>query len=151
MLSSKILPVFAVFSLAAAPDLYAAHCSNASLNGTYAYSAQGFGEVTADISSAGFVPFAQTGLAVYDGKGHITSATFTYSTTTANGGSFRGTFTGTYTVNDDCTGTATANLGDGNVFHFDLVVQSPSTYTLINTDPGALITVYSAHRIGGEN
>ncbi len=153
MLSSKpkLFAVFAVFSLGAAPDLYAAHCSNASLNGTYAYSGQGFGEVTPDISSAGFAPFAQTGLAVSDGRGHTTSGTFTYSTTTANGGSFRGTFTGTYTVNDDCTGTVTTDLGDGTLFHFDLVVQSPSTYILINTDPGALIAVYVARRIGGEN
>jgi hypothetical protein len=151
MLTRKSLVVFAVFFLAAAPDLYAAHCSNASLSGAYAYSGQGFGEVTPDISSAGFVPFAQTGLTVYDGKGHITSGTFTYSTTTANGGSFRGTFTGTYTVNDDCSGTATADLGDGTIFHFDLVVQSPSTYTLINTDPAPLISVYVAHKLSGEN
>jgi len=151
MLTTRILPVFAVLSLAVAPDLYAAHCSNASLNGAYAYSAQGFGEVTPDISSAGFAPFAQTGLAVYDGKGHITSGTFTYSTTTANGGSFRGTFTGTYALNDDCSGTATADLGDGTLFHFDLVVQSPSTYTLINTDPGAFLSVYLGRRISGEN
>jgi hypothetical protein len=151
MPTRKSLVVFAVLFLAAAPDLYAAHCSNASLNGTYAYSGQGFGEVTADISSAGFAPFAQTGLAVLDGKGHITSGTLTYSTTTANGGNFRGTFTGTYTVNDDCSGTATTDLGDGTLFHFDLVVQSPSTYTLINTDPAPLISVYLAQRIGGEN
>jgi len=151
MLSTKILPLFAVFSLAAAPDLYAAHCSNASLNGTYAYSGQGFGEVTPDISSAGFAPFVQTGLVVYDGNGHITSGTFTYSTTTANGGSVRGTFTGSYVVNADCSGTATTDLGDGTLFHFDVIVQTPSTYTLINTDPGALISVYVARRIGGEN
>jgi hypothetical protein len=147
----RILPVFVVFSLAAGPDLYAAHCSNASLNGTYAYSAHGFGEVTADISPAGFAPFAQTGLAVLDGKGHVISGTLTYSTTTANGGSFHGTFTGTYTVNEDCSGTAIANLGDGTLLHFDLVVQSPSAYTLINTDPAPLISVYVAHRIDGEN
>ena len=151
MFSPKLVGVVAVFSLTVTSNLCAAHCSNASLNGTYAYSGQGFGEVTPDISSAGFAPFAQTGLAVLDGKGHITAATLTYSTTTANGGSFRATFTGTYTVNDDCTGTATTDLGDGSLFHFDLVVQSPSTYTLINTDPGALISVYVARRIGGEN
>jgi len=151
MLRTKILPVFAVFSLAVAPDLYAAHCSNASLSGTYAYSGQGFGEVTPEISSAGFAPFAQTGLAVYDGNGHITSGTFTYSTTTTNGGSVRGTFTGTYAINADCSGTVTTDLGDGTLFHFDLIVQTPSTYTLINTDPGAFISVYSAHRLSGEN
>ena len=151
MFSPKLVGVVAVFSLTVTSNLCAAHCSNASLNGAYAYSAQGFGEVTPDISSTGFVPFAQTGLAVYDGNGHITSGTFTYSTTTANGGSLRGKFTGTYTVNDDCSGTATADLGDGTLFHFDLVVQSPSTYTLINTDPGAFVSVYLGRRISGED
>jgi hypothetical protein len=151
MLNQRIPALFAVLSLATAPELYAAHCSNATLNGTYAFSGQGFGEVTPDISSAGFAPFAQTGLIVYDGKGHITSGTFTYSTTTANGGSLRGTFTGTYAVNADCSGTATLDLGNGTLFQFDVVVQSPSTYTTINTDPGALISVYSAHRLSGEN
>src|SRR5207244_2058671 len=103
------------------------------------------------ISSAGFAPFAQTGLAVFDGKGHITSGTLTYVTTSANGGSFRGSLTGTYTVNGDCSGTATTELDDGTLFNFDLVVRAPSAYTAINTDPGALISVYFAHRIGGEN
>ena len=118
--------VFSLLFLAVAPSLHAAKCSNASLNGTYAYSGQGFAEVTPDISSAGFVPWAQTGLVVYDGKGNIISGTFTDSTTTANGGSFRGTFTGTYAVNRDCSGTAIADLGDGNLFHTDLVVQGPT-------------------------
>ncbi len=150
MFTARILPVFAVLSLAVAPNLYAAHCSSASLNGTYAYSAQGFAEVTPDISSAGFAPFAQTGLIVYDGKGHLISGTFTASTTSANGGSFRGTFAGTYAVNEDCSGTITTTLEDGTVFHFDLVVQAPSTYTAINTDPGAFMSVFLARRISGE-
>ena len=151
MLSPRTLAVFAVFSLAVAPDLYAAHCSNGSLNGTYSYSAQGFGEVTPDISSAGFAPFAQTGLIVYDGRGHITSGTLTYSTTSANGGSFRGTFTGTYAVNRDCSGTIIADLGDGNLFHFDLVVVGSTRHTAINTDAGTFMSVFSIRKIGGEN
>ena len=151
MFSPKLVGVVAAFSLTATSNLYAAHCSNASLNGTYAFSSQGFTEVTPDISSAGFAPFAQTGLVVNDGKGHFLSGTFTHSTTTANGGSFTGTFTGSYAVNADCSGTATSVLDDGTVFHFDLVVQSPSTYTLINTDPSALLSVYVVHRIGGDN
>jgi hypothetical protein len=151
MLNQRILTLFAVLSSAATPNLYAAHCSNASLNGTYAYSSQGFDEVTPDVSPAGFVPSAQTGLIVYDGKGHISSGTLTASTTNANGGSFRATFTGTYAVNDDCSGMATLVLGDGSVFHFDLVVQSPSAYTAINTDPGVFLSVYLVRRITGEN
>ena len=107
--------------------------------------------MTPDISSAGFVPFAQTGLVVYDGKGHIVSGTNSFSSTTAGGGFSRGTFTGTYAVNADCSGALISVLDDGTVFHFDLVVQTPSTHTIINTDPGALISVYSAHRLSGED
>ena len=151
MFSPRISVVFTVLSITATPNLYAAHCSNTSLNGTYAYSTQGFAEVTPDVSAAGFVPFAQTGLIVYDGRGHISSGTFTYSTTAANGGSFRGTFTGTYAVSDDCSGTITVTIEDGTVFHFDLVVQSPSAYTTINTDSGGFLSVYAARKLSSEN
>lgn len=150
MISKRIFAALTVLFLAVVPNLHAAKCSNASLKGTYAYSSHGFTEVTPDISSAGFAPFAQTGLVVYDGDGAITSGTFTYSTTTANGGSFRGTFTGSYTVNGDCSGTVLVDLGDGTLFHFDLVVQSPSRHTSINTDSGVFISVYSFQKIGGE-
>jgi hypothetical protein len=151
MISKTILAALTVFFLAGAPNLHAANCSNASLKGTYAYSSHGFTEVTPDINPTGFVPFAQTGLVVYDGHGTITSGTFTYSTTTANGGSFRGTFTGTYSVNGDCTGTVLIDLGDGTLFHSDLVVQGPRTHTAINTDPGGFLSVYSFQKISGEN
>ena len=150
MNASKLAIALTVLLLAVAPNLHAAKCSNASLNGTYAYSTQGFAEVTPDISPAGFVPFAQTGLVMYDGKGNVTSGTFTDSTTTANGGSFRGTFTGTYAVNGDCSGALQIDLGDGTLFHFDLVVQGPLRHTAINTDPGAFMSVFSIQKIGRE-
>ena len=97
--------------------------------------------------SGGVCPRAQTGLIVFDGKGRVTFGTFTVATTTAGGGIQRGTFTGTYSVNGDCTGTSLTDLGDGTVFHFDLVIQGPSRYTAINTDPGAFMSVYSARKV----
>ena len=147
MRTKRTLAFLTLLFVVVAPNLHAANCSNALVKGTYAYSAQGFAEVTPDISSAGFVPFAQTGLIVYDGEGNIISGTFTASTTTANGGSFRGIFTGTYAVNRDCTGTAHTDLGDGTVFNFDLVVQGPQKHTYIDTDLGAFMSVYSFHKI----
>ena len=144
---TKSAAVFSLLFFALAPNLHAARCSNASLKGTYAFSAQGFNEVTPDISPAGFVPFAQTGLIVYDGKGNIVSGTYTDTTTTANGGSFRGTFTGTYAVNEDCSGTLIADPGDGNLFHFDLVVVGSARHTAINTDPGVFMSVVSFEKI----
>jgi hypothetical protein len=136
-----------VLLLAVAPNLHAANCSNASLKGVYGFSSQGFTEVTPDISPAGFVPWAETGLIVYDGHGNIPSGTFTVNTTTANGGIIRGTFTGTYTVNGDCTGTIVADTGDGNLFHFELVVEGSARHTAINTDPGGFMSVYSFQKI----
>jgi len=96
------------------------------------------------------VPFAQTGLITYDGKGIVVFGTFTDSTTTANGGSFRGTFTGTYAVNGNCSGTMQVDLGDGNLFHFDLGVLGPARHTAINTDSDSFMNGYSFQRIARE-
>ena len=148
---NKIIFALIPLLLAATPNLHAAKCSNASLKGAYAFSSQGFAEVTLDIGPAGFVPFAQTGLVTYDGKGNVVSGTFTDSTTTANGGSFQGTFTGTYAVNGDCTGKLQIDLGDGTLFHFDLVVEGSARHTAINTDSGTFMSVFSIEKIRGEN
>jgi len=150
MIGKRFFAALTLLFVAAAANLHAARCSNASLKGTYAYSSQGFTEVTSDVSPAGFAPWAQTGLVVYDGEGNITSGTFTIATITAAGGVDRGTFTGSYTVKTDCTGTAQSELEDGTTFHFDLVVLGPARHTIINTDPGAFINVYSVQRIAGE-
>jgi hypothetical protein len=138
-----------VFALAA-PNLYASRCSNASLNGTYGYSSQGFVEVTPDINTTGFVPFAQSGIISYDGAGKLVAGTFTYSTTTANGGSFKGTFTGSYKVHSNCTGKVEVDLTDGTIFHFDLVVLGPGLHTYLNTDPTGFLGVYTMRVIAEE-
>lgn len=151
MISKRIFAALTLFFLAVAPNLHAAKCSNASLKGTYGYSSQGFTDATPDISPAGFVPFSQTGLIVYDGQGNISSGTVTYATTTAAGGTNSGTFTGNYSVNPDCSGTVLVDLPDGTLFHFDLVVLGPGRHTYINTDAAAgFISVYSFQKIVGE-
>ena len=146
MISKRIFAVLTLFFLAVAPNLHAT-CSNASLKGTYGYSAQGFTEAPANVSPAGFVPFAQTGLSAFDGKGNILSGTFTFATTTAAGGVFSGTFTGTYSVGADCSGTAVVQTDAGDTFTFDLVVLGPEKLTFINTDPDGFLAVYSFQKI----
>ena len=151
MISKSFFTALTLFFLAFAPTLYAATCSNASLKGAYGYSTQGFNEATPDISRAGFAPYAQAGLIVYDGHGNFSSGTFTYITITAAGGTFSGTFTGTYNVNPDCSGTAVVVVdGDGGIFAFALVVLSPQQHTWISTDQPAesgFISVYSFQKI----
>jgi hypothetical protein len=88
-------------------------CSLATLKGTYALFGQG--TVTGPLS--GFPPppllFAHTGILTFDGKGHFSGE---------NKEDFDGvivpeTYTGTYTVNPDCTATAVINTSLGLVIH----------------------------------
>jgi hypothetical protein len=136
MNANKLAFTLIVLLVAVAPNLHAARCSNASLNGTYGYSSQGFFPVTADISPALFLPQAQTGLITFDGKGIVTSGTYTINTTDPAGGVSRGTFTGTYAVNSDCTGTSETHPDIGGSLHYDFLVLSPTEVVAIATDAG---------------
>ena len=150
MTTSKLVATLTAVLLFAATNLQASKCSNASLNGTYGYSSQGLTEVTPDINTIGFVPFAQSGIISYDGVGKIVSGTYTYSTTAANGGSFKGTFTGSYKVRPNCTGKVEVDLTDGTIFHFDLVVLGPGLHTYLSTDPGGFLGIYTMRIITEE-
>lgn len=57
----------------------------------------------------------------------------------------RGTFTGTYAINSDCTGTAEVLIDVGGSVHVDTVVLSPTEFVSINTDAGSSI-IYSGKR-----
>ena len=67
------------------------------------------------------------------------------SSTFSSGGNIvaRSPFTGTYTLNTDCTGTLTI----GTSLHFDLyVAPSGDRFTYIQTDPG-LVSVATETRV----
>jgi len=110
-------------------------CSNASLQGTYAYTSTGF--ITAPPAMAG--PFAETGAQTFDGKG-ATTATAALS---QNGLIVPVTIIGTYTINPDCTGTLTLQVSPGNItVHIFLVINdSGNGFQAIETDPGFVITL----------
>jgi hypothetical protein len=76
-------------------------CSEATLKGTFAYTSTGFVLVANIPALVG--PGAEVGTQYFDGKGGIT---FTFNSS-QNGNIGSETTTGTYTVNDDCTGTFT--------------------------------------------
>jgi len=131
--------------LAVSAHLHAA-CSNALLHGTYAFSGQGFIPITSDISPALFLPQAVAGVITLNGKGSVTSGSFTLNTTDPNGGPDRGTFIGTYVVDTNCQGTLETSLSTGGELHFDLIVLSPAEFTVISTDVGGS-AIYSAKKI----
>jgi hypothetical protein len=101
-----------------------AKCSEATLDGTYLFADQGF--VIRDNEK---VPFAASGYEVYDGNGHVIGVV----TTNVNGNiTSKETFSGTYSVKADCTGTSTYT--DGTRYD-DFIAPDGSMLTFVQTKP----------------
>jgi hypothetical protein len=109
-------------------------CSNATVQGTFAYTSTGY--ITAPPSIAG--PFAETGTQSFDGRGGTTAAV----TSSQNGNILPLTVTGTYTVNPDCTGTMTLQVSPiaVTVDVFFVIDDGGNGFQAIETDAGFVIT-----------
>jgi hypothetical protein len=106
----------------------------ASLHGTYAIHAQG--TVLAGLPGTPF-PFGEAGLITLDGKGNHSGKT----TVNLGGNVQTPTFTGTYTVNSDCTGSITVISSLGLQLHDAIVITRGGLATVdVQTDPFAVIT-----------
>jgi hypothetical protein len=111
-------------------------CSNATLEGRYAVKGEGL--VPGGPPPAPLVPFAVVSLMTFDGAGNLTDA----ATASNNGVISSNLNHGTYTVNEDCSGTLTVTIpfppfqlthnlviaDKGNEFY--LIVTTPSAVTL---------------------
>ena len=88
-------------------------CSNATLQGTYLFAYSGF-----QIVDGQQVPFVFAGQDRINGDGTLTGV----NSFSVNGAISKNvTYTGTYTINPDCTGTSTTvDDGTGETAHFDL-------------------------------
>jgi hypothetical protein len=119
-----------------------AKCSEATLHGTYLFADNGF--VIKDNEK---VPFASSGYEVYDGNGHTKGV----STTNVNGKvTSKETFSGTYTVKADCTGSSTYTDG---THYDDYIAPDGSMLTYVQTKPSKLVSAGleqqgSAKRVG---
>jgi hypothetical protein len=127
-------------------------CSNLSLQGTFAYTGTGFVVTPAVIAG----PFAEVGTQTFDGTGGTTT-TFTAS---QNGNIFQTTFTGTYTMNADCTGTITliappppppAPQAPITITLFFVIDYNLSEFHAIETLPGAVVTRIGRRLFPGRN
>jgi hypothetical protein len=106
-----------------------AKCSKATLHGTYLVAYQGV-EIKGDEQ----LPFADAGYDVFDGNGKV-HAVFSAN---FNGEIFRNeSLSGTYTVNADCTGTAT--YSDGTRFD-QFIAPDGSELTFVQTHPKRFVT-----------
>jgi hypothetical protein len=116
-------------------------CSLATLHGTYLFGQQGL-----QVAGTDRIPIAVAGYEVYDGHGKVQGV----ATVSVNGTISRHvSYSGTYAVNKDCTGTLTTNANE----HFDqFIAPDGSMFTFIKTDPGGVLTGFetqaTAKRVG---
>jgi len=115
-----------VFGFASRVQAHGGQCSNASIKGSYALSCEG--------TLVGVGPLAVIGVFTADGKGKGSEV----ETLSFNGAISQGvTFTVTYSVNADCTGSFVSTGADGSVFHNDFVIDdNKKEFRLMPTEPG---------------
>lgn len=109
-------------------------CSDATLRGRYALRGDGF--VPGGPPPAPMVPFAVVSLMTLDGTGSLSNDV----TVSRNGVITRNVDPGTYTVDEDCTGTMTINITEPPFqLNFDLVVaDGGKEFDLIATTPSVV-------------
>ena len=108
-------------------------CVLSSVIGTYGVSGGG----TVGVGTANPVQDSEAGLLTADGNGNV-SGSVTFS---ANGTVLAATYTGTYTVNSDCTASASISDSLGEHLHeTGVVLNGGSEIRFIGTDPGAEVS-----------
>ena len=138
-----LVGVLAIGTGHAKDETEAAKCSEATLDGTYLFAADGVA-----IKGNDQLPFAYAGYEVFDGQGKVNQV----YTLNINGKKVirNQTISGTYSVKADCTGTTT--YADGTrEDHF--TAPDGSEFTFVGTHPKNLVTASfeprgSAKRVG---
>ena len=106
-------------------------CSLQTLKGTYLYHCAGVQLVNGQL-----VHFAFAGKDQYNGDGTMSGV---YSLSDTSAISHHVSYTGTYTVNPDCTGTFTTTDENGVVVHADLFFgRDGEEVNFLLTDPGVV-------------
>ena len=130
-----IMP-FLIVTSAALPLRADNTCSVTTLNGAYTYTLRGgyIGDQYGDVFD-----FAAAGRFVADGNGGFSGAE---STSQGESISKASPYTGTYTVNDDCTGTMIFRNSQGNaIANMDMAItNNAKEIELIETDNGTNIS-----------
>jgi hypothetical protein len=125
-----LVGVLAIGTGYAKDETEAAKCSEATLDGTYLFAADGVA-----IKGNEQLPFSYAGYEVFDGYGKV-KAVFTLN---INGKKVirNETISGTYSVEADCTGTATYSDGTRDD---QFIAPDGSELTFVGTHPKRLVT-----------
>jgi hypothetical protein len=115
------------------------HCSVATLKGTYSWAYQG-----TQTAGSPKGPFASAGQSTFDGDGHVINGVFSGSSDGQVYGPL--TYTGTYTVNADCTGTEVDTPSAGPQEHYaEYDAPNGSRYSFVELDAG-IVSAGTAYR-----
>ena len=125
-----------------------AHCSNASLNGTYSYNMKGWGLASPaqgfppEQLLAGYYPFAFSGAMEFHPRATSNSSVW-WDTGSVNGTITTRAGTGTYKVNSNCTGTMLLPTGSPSrqAFNLELFVGKNGTLYVVNVDTDPIMGV----------
>jgi len=127
IISSLVLGVAAMLTLGASNLQAQGKCNLETIKGAFGYLNTGTAFGTA---------LASVGSMTFDGAGNIAG-----TDTNSFGGAISTTpFTGTYTVNGDCTGTLTVNFGFFSVNNHIVIVDNGKEINLIETNAGTIAT-----------
>lgn len=105
-------------------------CSNGTFNGSFGFTNTG--------TIVGVGDFAAVGRLSADGQNNLGGSI----TRSVNGVISRLTFTGSYAVNVDCTGSATLTFSNGQSVHRDfIIVDDGKEVRGVSTDSGTVVIV----------
>ena len=137
---TALTTVGVVLLMFAAMPAQAAQCSFEKVAGSYGYTTNGF--VAA--SPTTFVPVAAAGTITFDGQGNVSGT----QTRVVAGSALDETYTGTYSVNPDCTGSFTVLVQpDTRTSTVNLVwTDNTNVASAVFTTPGFILTA-TARRI----
>lgn len=130
MKNSMAAAAFALVALTGIAQPALANCSLATLQGAYSYNFSGF-----LINGGTSTPLAVVGTINFDGAGKISG----FDTSVVGGQADPlETFTGSYKVKDDCSGTFKANTTESGILHAYFTIDSGgSEIEFVDTDPGS--------------
>ncbi|PTL79760.1 hypothetical protein [Vitiosangium sp. GDMCC 1.1324] len=113
-------------------------CKPRMLKGKYVYANDGY-----IVSGSERVPFSQAGHDFFQGNGTLTGS----ATISTNGELTRIVYTGTYTLEPDCSGTLTLTDNLGGTTHWDIfVTKNGEDLTYIQTDAGVVTSGFETRR-----
>ena len=124
-----------------APASAGDQCSLATLKGDYLYAQDG---IILGNAAAKNQFFAQAGREHFDGKGGMSGI---YSGN-FNGTIVRGSYSGTYAIKADCSGTVTFADNLKQVYNYDVfATQGGSEFVFVQTDPNSITSAYERRRV----